>query len=86
MSIEWTDEAVSAALRKYHDSCGSMSLEDAMRAALDAAVKAQGFEVMLWKKRKDVRAEAFEEAAKYLDSIHHKSTAELIRNLAKEGK
>jgi hypothetical protein len=32
------------------------------------------------------RAEAFEEAAKYLDSIHHKSTAELIRNLAKEGK
>jgi hypothetical protein len=101
MSIEWTNEAVSAALRKYHDSCGSMSLEDAMRAALDAAVKAQGFEVMLWKKRKDVRAEAFEEAAKLADSHEAglrkyrdswqagdavMTLAAAIRNLAKEGK
>jgi ferredoxin-NADP reductase len=70
MSIEWTDEAVSDALRKYLDSCGSMPLEDAMRAALDAAVKAEGFEVMLWKKRKDVRAEAFEEAAKVCDGFN----------------
>jgi hypothetical protein len=83
MSIQWEDNAVSDALRKYHDNCGSMSLDDAMRSALDAAVKAQGIEAQM---RSDAleylavsgqamenyargRVEAFEEAAKKAESF-----------------
>jgi hypothetical protein len=92
MSIKWTDEAVSKACKAAY-GCGVMLGEAGMRVALDAAVKAQnigacdlrtilGFDAGY----EHGRAEAFEEAAKYLDSIHHNSTAELIRNFAKDGK
>jgi flagellar biosynthesis/type III secretory pathway protein FliH len=91
--VDWTNAAVRDALRKYHDSCGDMSLDDAMRAALDAAVKAQEMPVTIdyaiaydqgsADGRAQGRAEAFEGAAKFLESIHHYATAALIRNLAK---
>jgi hypothetical protein len=80
MSIEWTDEAVSAAWKAYGESPTTREVDAwkrHMRAALDAAVKAQGFEVMLWKKRKAVRAEAIEEAASY----HERRVAELSDEL-----
>ena len=65
--IEWTDEAIAAALTEFHrDFFGED--KDAMRAALDAAVKAQGLtDSRLYKDGYPYakgRAEALEEAAK----------------------
>lgn len=102
MKIEWKPEAIRAAIDKWDIvPTDENSLESDMRAALDAAIEAQGLDdafnagvVSTFEQRaKDLeetyanaRAKAIEEAATYLDSIHHNSTAQLIRTLTKEPK
>ena len=72
--VEWTDEAVQAAISAFMGEYEAPGMEQDMRAALDAAVKAQGLVDRAAAERftkahgdlcrQECRAEALEEAAK----------------------
>ena len=65
MAIDWTDAAIEAAHNAYWAAEESPTEENEMRAALDAAVKAQGgiYAAFYREAVQEARAEAFEEAA-----------------------
>jgi hypothetical protein len=93
--MEWTKEAVAAALRTWWTNNGSpsrfVSGTEKMRDALDAAIKTQKIGQFVESQcdactvREDARAEALEEAAKLLDgsnaSYSFPILAAAIRNL-----
>lgn len=92
MSIDWKPEAIEAALDAWQAEKSEAWIDD-MRSALDAAVFEQrkvdnlaalNAAAMSPGVVQQIRAEALEGAASYLDSIQHTETAKLIRALKGE--
>ena len=88
MTIEWTDEAIDAALSEWFEN-GSRSTKNDMRAALDAAVKAQGVgwvgvphSVFYAKAFEDGVVSTFQQRAKDLEDIAASSRAEALEEAA----
>jgi hypothetical protein len=81
---KWTKEAVQSAIREFFEERTKTDDTVAMRSALDAAVKAQGLEVMLFRSR--TRAEALEEAALYkaLAAIVNSDMAQMAEDEGRE--
>lgn len=77
--IAWTDAAIEAALNEYFS--GNRTAAEDMRAALDAALQAQGMQTFCDSCAQCSRADALGEAARLLDRENQPMLADSIRAL-----